>query len=112
MRGQQMTIEDYFDQVALDELEEAELVRRMSQATGLTFTPARIQLEGEHTSYEAKKGKIVYDFGFEFYMGSTQKYIGVGVNAPRWGAGSPCDSIEEAIEKMLAYMERAKRCKE
>lgn len=108
MDGIQMTIFDFLKSPSLDDLPEEEMVRRVSEATGLLFKlDSDSRLDSNH--YEAKKGKARFSVQYSNYdlMDNKNRFIGIGWDTPKAGGGSPCDSLDEAIEKMRTYMQRA-----
>lgn len=107
----QMSIFDFIDQPAqeipLDELQEPEMVRMVSEATGLNFQ--RRELSGYGGWYEAKLGKVRYTLELSNYsIDDYRRCILVGWDEKTAGGGGPRDSLTEAIEWIKARMREHK----
>lgn len=110
----QMTIFDFLPppEDDLETLDEEVMVARIAERTGLIFKKQPSDRWLEHPSYEAKYKKATIDVEYsEYYTEDKQhgkRFIGVGYWDPKdkWGAGSPCDSLGEAVEKIQGYIRR------
>ena len=100
----QMTIWDYLERKAFDEMTEDEVVTEVSRRTGLKFKPD-IVLESGDTLFVAKVGKRKYDLHFSTYWDTDTRFIGVGWGCSTEGGGAPVDSIDQAVDYFLKRME-------
>lgn len=103
----QMSIFDFIDQpvqeIPLDELPEPEMVRMVSEATGLNFQ--RRELSGYGGWYEAKLGKVKHTVHYSNYsIDDHRRFISVGWDVGTAGGGGPTDSLTDAIEWFKARM--------
>lgn len=105
----QMSIFDFIapeirDTEDLDDLTEAEMVQRISEATGLDFVKSK-----KWEEYEAKQGKAVFTVHYSRYnmTDNHNRFISVGWDLKTSGGGSPCDSLKEAIARIKKYIVRA-----
>lgn len=97
----QMTIFDFLPQPDddLETLPEEEMVRRISEAIGMTFKP--VVYEYGFKEYVAKISKHEkYTIQYDNYLGinDNRRFIGVGWTYRTSGGGSPCDSVQEAVD--------------
>ena len=107
----QMTIFDFIQQGStLDAMTDEELREEISRLTGLDFKPDHAQIF-HHTYYTAKRGKAVYDLHFSNYRmkDNHARFISVGYSIKNGGGGSPCDSVEGAVNRVKWYMKEAER---
>lgn len=100
----QMTIWDYLNRRAFDEMTEDEVVTEVSRRTGLKFKPDMI-LDSGDTLFVAKVGKRKYDLHFSTYYDTDTRFIGVGWGCSTEGGGAPADSIDQAVDYLLKRME-------
>lgn len=100
----QMTIWDYLERRAFDEMTEDEVVTEVSRRTGLKFKPDMI-LDSGDTLFVAKVGKRKYDLHFSTYYDTDTRFIGVGWGCSTEGGGAPADSIDQAVDYFLKRME-------
>lgn len=100
----QMTIWDYLERRAFDEMTEDEVVTEVSRRTGLKFKPDMIMDSGD-TLFVAKVGKRKYDLHFSTYYDTDTRFIGVGWGCSTEGGGVPADSIDQAVDYFLKRME-------
>ena len=105
----QMSIFDFIapeirDTEDLDDLTEAEMVQRISEATGLNFVKSK-----RWDEYEAKRGKAIFTVHYSRYnmTGNHNRFISVGWDLKTSCGGSPCDSVKEAIDRIKKYIEKA-----
>lgn len=111
--GYQMTIWDYFRELeSLDNLPENEMVHRIEGKTGLRFSFKENVKWSELNYYEAKDKGVEYLLHYDTYMNTSVRFIAVGWNYKTSGGGAPCDSVDEAVEKLKAYMFHASKEKE
>ena len=80
-----------------------QIAQRISELTGLDFTRC------EDGYYRASKNKALIDFHFSTYADSNKMFIGVGWSYKTMGGGCPCDTLNEACEKIKQYMERIEK---
>lgn len=108
---EQMTIFDYLQDADMEVTadNEAEIVRRLSEKTGLDFTLK--DLRG-FKYYLARVGKTDIELNFSTYYESTKHFVGVSWNYKTSGGSCPCDTLNEAYNKIKTYIERAKAEKE
>lgn len=105
----QMTIAEYLEQNPLEGMTEEELVRIMEEKTGLRFVPWKKngdeRLDGRY--YEAKKGRVTVCVSLDRYCGGS-RFIGVDheISSPTCGMSSPCDTVDEAVEKIKSGLKR------
>lgn len=95
--GVQMSIFDFIspdDERSIDDIPEAEMVKMIADATGLDF-----KYIDDFWGWQFKKRKVTFSVKYSNYnmTDSTARFISTDFNTPKQGAGSPCDSIEEAI---------------
>jgi hypothetical protein len=112
----QMTIFDFLPppEDDLETLDEEVMVVRIAERTGLKFSPEMISplYEPAYTNYKAKYKTATIDVDYGEYDTGDEKhgkrYIGVGYWNPKEkrGSGSPCDSLDEAVEKIHGYIRR------
>ena len=101
----QMTIFDVLTEEAPDwkEMSLKEIAAYISEKTGLTFIPDT-RFHGEFNEYIAyKTSKLFFTLGLDAYTTEErngQPFISVGYENKKdlSGGGSPCDSLDEAIE--------------
>lgn len=108
---EQLTIFDYLEDEDLEVTEdnENEIVKRLSEKTWLDF--AKKDLRG-FKYYLAKVGKIDIELNFSTYYESTKHFVGVSWNYKTSGGSAPCDTLNEAYEKIKTYIKRAEAEKE
>ena len=91
----QISIFDFIN-VELEELPEEDMVARIGSAIGVVF-----QKDKFFDDYRAKVGRSVLSVEYQRYDTLDEKngmrFIGCGVQERNCGAGSPCDSVQEAI---------------
>lgn len=87
----QMSIFDLMPQDMPDD--EGEMVRIIGNRLGMHFTHDTFLNE-----WRCKIKGFTVSLEYDNYMTSGKRFIGVGVNSQKWGAGAPCDSIDEAVE--------------
>ena len=104
MEGQ-MTIFDFLPQPeakSLENLPEDEMVRLMSEATGLDFKPTQAQKYLGHELYEAKRGKETYSIGymnaFSFRKNEYVKSISCSYSYGTGGCSVAIDNLDDAIQ--------------
>lgn len=110
----QMSIFDFIDnpvqEIPLDELTEPEMVRMVSEATGLDFQ--RKEIGTDHYvfyDYEAKVGKVRYTLQLSNYsIEDHRRCILVGWDEKTAGGGGPRDSVTEAVNWFKAMMREHK----
>jgi len=86
----------------LDLMTEADMVEAVKAATGINFVYCD-PLWG----YVAKIGKFKYDVHFSNYsIDDHRRFISCGYGNNMGGAGSPCDSLEEAVQFFKTALSR------
>ena len=97
----QMTLWALFPPNPLDDIPEAEMVKRVGDAIGVVFTLSRFG------DYRAKVGKSILDIQYQKYNtfdeNNGKRFIGCGFTSGNSGASAPVDSIEDAIEWFEHY---------
>lgn len=103
---QQMGVTDYDIQT----LPEDDMIRIVSEQTGLTFkeTPNVIE-DNPYKWFESKRKKIRVEVHYSHYFEDNKRFIGVGIDCGNEGSGCPCDSIEEAVGRIRRGLERYER---
>lgn len=111
MQGQMNLFEIYG---SLINQSEENIIEDIGKGTGLRFTSYEIQNKYCHTRYyKAKHGKIEFEIEFNTYFDSNKMFIGVDyvLKKPRYkGGGSPCDSVNEAIDYINKILLREGIC--
>ena len=102
--GIQMTIYDFLtpdEDYNLYDLPEDEMVRIISDATGLDF-----KYKDGLWGYIAKVGKVQYELKYSNYkqINNHARFISCGYGNNKEGAGSPCNSVKEAIAFFKKYL--------
>ena len=104
MEGQ-MTIFDFLPQPetkSLENLPEDEMVRLMSEATGLDFKPEHSMSWLGKELYTAKKGKETYSISyancFSFRKNEYVKSISCSYDYGTGGCGVAIDNLDDAIQ--------------
>lgn len=87
----QMSIFDLMPQDMPED--EGEMARIIGNRLGLHFSHDTF-----FDDWRCKVKGITIDLAYDNYMTDGRRFIGAGVNSGLWGAGSPCDSIDEAVE--------------
>ena len=106
MEGQ-LSIFDFLDddpaEMSLDDLPEEEMVKIVGNSIGVNFT-----YRDDFWGYEAKYKKLKFELHYSNYRLSdnTARFISAGYNYSKGGAGSPCDSIQEAVNFFRNAMNR------
>ncbi len=103
----QMTIFDYLKAkpVSFDDLPEPEMIRQITEMTGLNFVKADRAKWAEYDYYFAKDKGVEYECGYSNYLiDDFRKFIDVGWSYKTSGGGSPCDSVDEAVATLKKYM--------
>lgn len=108
----QMSIWDYMTPVVLDNLSEHEMVRQIENQTGLKFSLSDSNKWSEFVYYEAKDKGVRYQLHYDTYMNTTTRFIAVGWDYKTSGGGCPCDSVDEAVNKIRNYILYAAKEKE
>jgi len=91
----QMTIFDLIKPTDLEQLEEKTMVQIISDKTGLIFSYV-----DDLFGWVCKKGKQRYTIHYSRYSCRERegvRFISCGWDYKTGGAGSPCDSIDEAV---------------
>lgn len=96
----QMSLFDFLKEDSLEDLEESEMIRRLSEATGLKFIKKEMgKWADECYTYEAKRGKGIFTANYSRYsIDNHERFISIGCDVGTSGSGSPCDSLDEAIK--------------
>ena len=107
----QLTIFDILkpENVDIDSLPESDMVQKVSDAIGISFT-----YNSWFDEYMAKlkKQKLELSLCYSTYTATDrigQRFISVGYSTKQGdhaGGGRPCDTIEEAIKYFKAILER------
>lgn len=99
----QMTIFDFAKRPTdLDSLQEEEMVSIVGGAIGVEFVN-----KGDVWKWEARPNKKArLNIGYSNYTmrGNNSRFISCGYEYGNGGAGSPCDTIDEAIEFFRRYL--------
>lgn len=97
-------IPDIPNDIDLNTLPEEEMVQIVGNAVGIQFI-----YDNEYGRYRAKIKNAVYDIGYSNYAleDNHSRFISCGYNERLEGAGSPCNTIEEAVK----FFKRQKRRK-
>lgn len=107
---EQLSIFDVFNFAApaadIQALPESDMIRIISENTGIVFHKNGYAPEENYTWYESKKGKSCISVHYSHYFEDNRRFIAVDVLSDNEGAGSPTDSIEEAIQKVRQYARR------
>ena len=108
---EQLTIFDVFqidtEEHDIQTLPEDDMIRIISERTGLVFkTVPNLTEETQYKWYEAKQKKILVDVHYSHYFDGNKRFIGVGINCGNEGCGCPCDSLDEAINKIRRNIKR------
>lgn len=94
MEGQ-MTIFDFIKVEtpnSLDDLPEIDMVNMIARAVGLNFQPHDV------SGWRDKRKGTEYTVKYSHYsIGDHAKFISCGYGNNKGGAGSPCDTVDEAI---------------
>lgn len=102
----QMSIFDFLEPVGstLDNLPESEMVKAISDATGINF-----KYRDSFWGWQAKIKGVTFSVQYDNYRleDNKRRFIGADWNTTIQGAASPCDSIQEAIEFFKAAKKRA-----
>lgn len=100
MEGQ-MTIFDIIKPNSLDDLPEEEMVKQVSDATGLNF-----KYRDDFWKWECKVKDVRFSLHYSNYsIDDKRRFISCGYDRKaKEGCGSPIDSLEEAI----AFFRKAK----
>lgn len=117
MEGQ-MTLWEYLTPTQPDadfhNMTEAEMVDYVGKAIGLTFTYNDF-FERYEVKVKGIKKRFVLDIHYDHYSTSWKSddangglFISVGYDYSHGGGGSPCDSLEEAIDYFKRTIERIK----
>lgn len=94
-----MSLFDFLKEDSLEDMEESEMIRRLSKATGLDFEKKEYG-DGMY-SYEARKGKARFHAHYSRYnMENHKRYISIGCDIGTEGRTGPCDSVDEAIKSL------------
>lgn len=91
------------EKTGLDAISEPEMVEQIGAALGVEFKKDRLG------DYRAKIGKTILSIQYDNYwpgINDGARFISTGIDRPKEGAGSPCDSIEEAIAWLKNQLER------
>ena len=97
----------------LDTLSEHDMIKAISEATGLIFSKHEADwLKSGYSEFKAKRGKYTFSAHFSNYfpeVNEGKKHISIGFSYNLGGGGSPCDSLEEAINRMKYYIQESKK---
>ena len=92
---------------SLDELPEDEMVAIINQETGLDF-----RYKDDFWKYQAKRGNVTFTVGYSNYDGTVHggaRHISCSWDTKTQGCGSPCNSVEEAVDFFKKSIERTVR---
>ena len=105
---EQLSIFDFLpSEEDLETLPIEEMIKRVEEATGLSFTRCEAgRFQGPNTSYKAKFKNCQFDCGYlrwgvdlpEADIKKGARFISVGWMLPRMGEGMGVNSVAEAIE--------------
>lgn len=100
--NEQLTIFDFIKsdvgECDIETLPEDEMIRMISEATGIDFYEIPNILNTPYKWFESKHGKTYMSVHYSNYSyGDYKRFISVGVQNLTEGCGMPCDSLNEAI---------------
>ena len=105
----QLSIFDYMKPKELYDLSEAEMIKRLSERTGLNFIYVPLRWTETKGEYKATVKKAEFTAGYDCYADSMTRFIAIEWAVFTSGGGSPCDSIDEAVERLKYYIEYAQK---
>lgn len=105
----QMSIFDLMDRIVLEDMSEEEMIAEVMRSTGLEFKLQ--EYPGYKTTiheYECKYKGAKFTCNYSKYFDDGARFISCGYSRRKnyEGAGSPCDSIDEAVDFFKFYMQR------
>ena len=104
----QLSIFDFLapKETSLDDLPESEMVKAISDATGIKF-----KYRDSFWGWQAKIKGVTYSVQYDNYWldDNKRRFIGADWNTTTQGASRPCDSIQEAISFFRRAIERKGR---
>lgn len=105
---EQLTIFDVFQidtgEHDIQTLPEEDMIRMVSEQTGIVFKEDKNAPQSKYTWYRATKGSNYIDVHYGHYFKDDRRFIGVSIGNNMGGSSCPCDSLKEAIDRIKRNM--------